>query len=377
MPISDESVPKLFQPATVGELALAHRVVLAPLTRCRANLAHVPGDLAVEYYAQRASVPGTLLISEGTFIAPQAGGLSVTSNARVPAIWSAEQIAAWKRVVDAVHAKGSYIYMQLWALGRNAVPEALKEDGPDFAYVSASAVPLKDRQDTPRPLTIDEIKEYTALYAQAASNAVHGAGFDGVELHGANGYLIDQFIQDVSNRRTDAYGGSVENRARFALEAVEAVCSAVGTRRTALRISPWSVFADMRMDDPIPTFSHLITRLRERFPDLAYLHVIEPGTMGFPGTEQEGESNDFARALWLPRPLASAGRYTRESAITRAEETGELVAFGRLFISNPDLPSRLRGNLPLSQWDHDWFYTPGSHGYVDYPFAEEPRAASL
>ncbi|KAI0780587.1 NADH:flavin oxidoreductase/NADH oxidase [Trametes elegans] len=377
MTTSDGSAPKLFQPITVGDLTLAHRVVLAPLTRCRANPGHVPNDLAVEYYAQRASVPGTLLISEGTFIAAQAGGLSF-SNTTIPGIWSEEQVAAWKRIVDAVHGRGSYIYMQLWALGRAAVLDALKEDGPGFSCVSASAVPLKNRKDTPRPLTVEEIKEYAELYAKAASNAVHGAGFDGVELHGANGYLIDQFLQDISNQRTDAYGGSVENRARFALEVIEAVSNAIGIKKTGLRISPWSLFQGMRMEDPIPTFSHLITRLREQFPGFAYLHVVEPGILGpFDAEHRKGDSNDFARELWLPRPLISAGRYTRESAIARAEKTGELIAFGRLFISNPDLPLRLRENLPLTPWNHDLFYTQGPDGYVDYPFSEKLGAAHL
>ncbi|KAI0647402.1 FMN-linked oxidoreductase [Trametes meyenii] len=366
-----EPVPKLFQPATVGELTVAHRIVLAPLTRVRANKQHVHGDLAVQYYGQRASVPGTLLITEATYIAAQAGGLSL--GAQIPGIWSKEQVAGWKRVVDEVHAKGSFIYLQLWALGRAAVPEELRKENPDFPYVGASAIPLKDYNEAPRPLTIPEIKEYVQWYAQAASNAVNGAGFDGVEIHGANGYLVDQFLQDVTNQRTDEYGGSIENRSRFALEVVNAVVDAVGVRKTAIRLSPWSEFQEMRMKDPIPQFTYLVTKLREQYPDLAYIHVVEAGVLGFIDVDSaEEESNDFIRDIWLPRPLVSAGRYSRESALARAEKTGELIGFGRLFIANPDLPFRLRKNLLLAPWDRKVYYTPEEpHGYIDYPFSEE------
>ncbi|EIW60267.1 FMN-linked oxidoreductase [Trametes versicolor FP-101664 SS1] len=361
----------LFQPSKVGDITLGHRVVLAPLTRCRANSAHVHGDLAVEYYAQRASVPGTLLIAEGTFIAPHAGGLHLGPN--VPGIWNEEQIAAWKRVVDAVHARGSFIYLQLWALGRAADVDQLEAENPDFPHVGPSAIPLKDSKGTLRDLTTSEINEYVEWYGKAAFNAVHGAGFDGVEIHGANGYLVDQFIQDVSNQRTDEYGGSIENRVRFALEVVGAVVKAVGATKSAIRLSPWSEFLDMRMEDPIPTFSYLVARLREQYPDLAYIHVVEPGVLGFIDVEQrKEESNDFIRDIWLPRPLISAGRYDRDTAIARADKTGELIAFGRRFIANPDLPRRLLKNIPLALWDRQLFYLPEEpHGYIDYPFAED------
>ncbi|KAI0333589.1 FMN-linked oxidoreductase [Cubamyces sp. BRFM 1775] len=364
------SIPKLFQPVTVGDVTLAHRIVLAPLTRCRANSQHVHGDLAVEYYSQRASVPGTLLITEATYVAPQSVGHFLGPN--IPGVWSDEQVAAWKKVVDAVHAKGSYIFLQIWALGRGAEADELKKENPDFRYVAPSAIAVKNKP-TPEALTIAEIKEYIQLYAKAASNGVHRAGFDGIEIHGANGYLVDQFTQDVSNQRTDEYGGSIENRCRFALEVVEAVSKEIGIKKTAIRLSPWSNFQDMRMKDPIPTFSYLVTRLRELYPDLAYLHVVEPGVMGGWDGEQGGDdSNDFIRELWLPRPLISAGRYTRETAIARAEKTGELIAFGRPFISNPDLPLRLRENLPLTPWSRDGYYVPAEpRGYIDYPFFEK------
>ncbi|KAI0830333.1 hypothetical protein BC628DRAFT_1357469 [Trametes gibbosa] len=370
IPMANASTPKLFQPVQVGDITVGHRVVLAPLTRSRANKKHVHTDIAVTYYAQRASVPGTLLISEATFIAPYAG-----LYPNVPGVWSDEQIAVWKKIADAVHAKGSYIYLQLWALGRAAHLPTLRAENPDYPYVSASDVPLADKNDgaKPRPLTHAEIKQYVQAYAQAARNVVHGAGFDGVEVHGAHGYLIDQFTQDLSNKRTDEYGGSIENRTRFALEVMDAVVEAVGQKKTGIRLSPWSTFQGMRMDDPIPTFSYLVSRIAEKFPDLAFLHLVEPGLAGGSDIDaKEGESNDFIRKLWLPRPLITAGRYTRESAIARCEETGELVAFGRLFISNPDLPLRLRKNQPLTGWDRAVYYlAEDPHGYIDYPFAEE------
>ncbi|KAI0698175.1 NADH:flavin oxidoreductase/NADH oxidase [Cerioporus squamosus] len=369
-----EPVPTLFQPVQVGDATLNHRVVLAPLTRIRANKKHVHTDLAVTYYAQRASVPGTLLVAEATLIAPYAGHFSP----HAPGVYDEEQTAAWKRIADAVHAKGSYLYMQIWALGRAAVPAVLKAENLEFPYVSASDIPLSTRPsqtEVPRALTIPEIKQYVEAFAQAARNAVHGAGCDGVEIHAAHGYLIDQFTQDLSNKRTDEYGGSVENRCRFALEVIDAVVAAIGAKKTAFRVSPWSTFQDMRMEDPVPTFTYLVSKALERHPDLAYLSVVEPGVAGASDIEaRSGESNDFLRKIWLPRPFMSAGRYTRESAIKRAEETGELIAFGRRFISNPDLPLRLRKNIPLTPWERAVYAVPEDpHGYIDYPFAEESK----
>ncbi|KAH9945536.1 hypothetical protein B0H21DRAFT_822999 [Amylocystis lapponica] len=366
--MSTSSVPKLFQPIKVGTAELGHRVVYPPLTRLRADAAHVPGELGIEHYAQRASTPGTLLITEATFIAPQAGGY-----ANVPGIWNDAQIAAWKRITDAVHAKGSYIYMQLWAIGRAADPVQLAAEDPSFPYISASDVQLSEKPKPPRPLTIPEIAEYVRLYAAAARNAVLGAGCDGVEIHGAHGYLPDQFLQDVSNRRTDAYGGSIENRARFALEVVAAVVQAVGAARTGIRLSPFSEWQDMRMADPVPTFTYFVAQLAARHPDLAYVHVVEPRVQGpLDRVAWEGESNDFLREIWAPRPFISAGGYDRVSALAAAEEKGDLVAIGRFFISNPDLPVRLRKDIPLTKYDRSKFYVVGSDeaaGYIDYPFA--------
>ncbi|KAL6302062.1 hypothetical protein BKA93DRAFT_737579 [Sparassis latifolia] len=365
------SNPALFRPTKVGYNTLAHRVVLAPLTRMRADAEHVHGELAVAYYAQRAHVPGTLLITEGTYISPRAGGYP-----HVPGIWNDAQIAAWKRVTDAVHERRCYIFLQISAMGRMADIAQLEREGPSFPYVAPSAIALSGQPRAPRPLTLSEIQEYIEMYATAASNAVHRAGFDGVELQGANGYLVDQFLQDVSNARTDAYGGSVENRCRFALETIGAIVHAVGARKTALRVSPWNKFSDMGMEDPVPTFTHLVQRLADAYPDLAYLHHIvhrgaQNNSLSCVERSSPPQSNDFLRSLWAPRPLISAGRYTRETALATAERTGELIAFGSLFIANPDLPLRLQRNIPLAQPDRTTFYAPASaRGYIDYPFAE-------
>ncbi|GBE84625.1 Probable inactive dehydrogenase [Sparassis crispa] len=365
--MSSESAPKLFQPIKVGDMTLAHRVVLAPLTRYRANAAHVHGDLAVEYYAQRASIVGTLLIAEAAFISAKAGGF-----AHVPGIWNEAQIAAWKKITDAVHARGSYIYIQLWALGRATDLQVLEKEDPSFPYVSASDIQLTGKPKAPRPLTEEEIKEYIQMYATAASNAVHGAGFDGIEIHGANGYLPDQFLQDVSNKRTDKYGGSIENRARFLLELLGAISAKIGAQKTAIRLSPWGEFQDMRMEDPVPTFKYVVSKIAEMLPDFAYIHFTEPRVSGnLDRSVKDGETNDYFRKVWAPRPIISAGGYTRETALAAADETGDLIAFGRAYISNPDLPLRLRMNLPVAKYDRDTFYTPENpKGYIDYPFAD-------
>ncbi|KAF7376915.1 FMN-linked oxidoreductase [Mycena sanguinolenta] len=361
---------KLFQPVKLGATDLQHRVVLAPMSRGKADDFHVPYiPLVTDFYSQRASKPGTLLITEATFIAARAGGL-----AHCPGIWSKDQIEAWKTVTTAVHAKGSFIFLQLWALGRAADAAQLISEDPTFPCVSASDIPLRERTYPPRPLTVPEIKEYVGLYIQAAKNAIE-AGFDGVEVHSANGYLLDQFLQDVSNKRTDEYGGSIENRARFTLEVVDAVAAAVGPERTGVRFSPWSPFLEMGMTDPIPTFSYVVSQLTIRQPNLAYLHFVEPRVTG-PDTRQDDvgdhESNDALCALWAPRPLIRTGGFTRQSAIVAAE-SGGLIGFGRYYTSNPDLPTRLERNLPLSGYDRSTFYLMGENGargYTDHAFAE-------
>ncbi|KAK0460503.1 uncharacterized protein EV420DRAFT_1306399 [Desarmillaria tabescens] len=368
---------KLFQPVKVGNLTLSHRIVMAPLTRYRATqktrVPHV--SVVKEYYSQRASDPGTLLISEAVWIAQKAVGRDYN-----PGVWSREQLDAWKEITDAVHAKGSFIFCQIWSLGRAADITSLREENPPLPYTAPSPIRLTGKEETPRELTAEEIREYVRMYAEGASKAVYEGGFDGVEIHGANGYQIDQFIQDVSNQRTDEYGGSIENRVRFALQVIDAVVEVVGAERTGFRVSPWApnivsyVYPDMGMEDPVPTFSHLILKIRERHPNLAYIHVVEPRISG-PFTRDEvppGESNDFIREIWAPRPLISAGAYTRESAMETADTKGDIIAFGRYFISNPDITLRLKHRIPLSPYDRPTFYIRGDtsgKGYTDYAVA--------
>ncbi|KAF8997285.1 hypothetical protein BDQ17DRAFT_1248838 [Cyathus striatus] len=367
--MSTASTPALLQPIKVGALDLSHRVVLAPLTRFRAGKkTHVPVvPLVKEYYTQRATKPGTLLVTEATIIAPKAGGFDNS-----PGIWSKEQISAWKEVTDSVHAKGSYIFNQIWAVGRSAHPSVLKEDGQ--LYLAPSPIPFTTSpNDVPREMTIDEIHEFVEHFAQAAKNAIE-AGFDGVEIHGANGYLIDEFLQDVTNQRTDEYGGNIESRSRFGLEVVDAVVKAIGAERVGIRLSPWTKYYEMGMKDPIPQFAHFVSSLKNAQPDLAYLHVTEVD-LAHPDDDifKIEESIDFIRAIWKPKTFISAGGYKRHSALRRAEETGNLVALGRWFLANPDIVDRIENDIPFTKYNRDTFYTPAespdaAKGYVDYTF---------
>lgn len=361
-------VPKLFQPIRVGTTDLQHRVVLAPMKRSRADERSVHGALALEYYKQRTGVPGTLAITEGTFIAPHAGGYS-----NIPGIWNDEQIAGWKPITDAVHANGSFIYLQLWVPGRAAEGDVLRKAG-DYAVVAPSAIALEGHE-TPRALSVEEIKEYVRLHAAAAGNAVLKAGFDGVEIHAANGYLPDQFLQTGTNTRTDEYGGSLENRLRFVLEITDAVVGAVGASKVGVRLSPFMTVLGMGMPDPIPTFAKLVTHIRDSYPDFAYIHVLE-GTVIVP-TEAGGTvtrpSTKFLRDIWGDRPYITNAGYERDTAIEVVEKEGGLVSFGRYFISNPDLPRRLKENIELAQCDPQTWWTQEAEGYIDYPFAKTRR----
>ncbi|KAH8929109.1 FMN-linked oxidoreductase [Atractiella rhizophila] len=359
----------LFTPLDVGAgINLSHRIVLAPLTRYRANEQHVHGDLAVTYYRQRSSYPGTLLITEATFIAHEAGGF-----ANVPGIWTKEQIAGWKKITDAVHENKSYIFCQLWAIGRQADVEQCEKEQIDF--ISSGDIPMVEGAKKPRALTTDEIKQFVGLYKQAALNAME-AGFDGVEIHGANGYLIDQFTQSVSNNRTDAYGGSIENRTRFAKEVTEAVVSAIGAERTAIRLSPFSHFGGM--GDALP-FPHLVSYLKQNHPKLAYLHLVTPRIDGDKDKSKDptpGHHSDLMelRKIWAPSPLILAGGYLPHTAAEELKDRNDgeniLIAMGRYFISNPDLPDRIKRHQDLEKYDRNTFYTHGPVGYIDYIPAE-------
>jgi len=289
----------------------------------------------------------------------------------VPGIWSDAQVLAWKRVTERVHSKGGYIFLQLWALGRTADAAFLASKG--HRVVSASTLPQQGGAD-PTPLTSTDIQRYVQTFAQAAKNAILKAEFDGVEIHDANGYLLDQFLQTVSNNRTDEYGGSVENRSRFPLMVVKAVTEAVGEDRVGIRFSPFGTFQGMGMQDPVPTFSYIIRELADRFPRLGYIHLVEPPAA--PNGDREG-SLDFARRIWNEnesRVFLSAGGYDPKVAETLVREYGGAAVFGRWFISNPDLPFRIEKGIPLNPYDPKTFYTKGPQaveGYTDYPFADD------
>ncbi|KAF5027070.1 hypothetical protein F66182_839 [Fusarium sp. NRRL 66182] len=298
-------MPNISSPIQIGRCPLKHRVVMAPMTRLRANDAHVPLDMMIEYYSQRASVPGTLLITEATFISAKSRG----RDEHAPGIYTEEQIRGWRRIASEVHKKGSYIFMQLWHVGRAAQQRALDKAG--LEMVSSSDIPISEEHPTPRPMTTEEIWETVESFASAARNAIE-AGFDGVEIHAANGYLIDQFTQDTCNRRTDGWGGSIEKRSRFCLEIAKAVSRDIGPDRTAIRLSPFSTFQGMRMKDPEPQFTHLISQLTPH--GLAYLHLIEPRIAGnVERSVDDEETLDFALKAWgKSGPVILAGGYTAE-----------------------------------------------------------------
>jgi N-ethylmaleimide reductase len=370
----DEGVQmsKLFSPIRIGAIDLSHRVVLAPLTRMRADMpGNVPNELMTKYYRQRAS-QGGLMITEATFIAPTGNGGYAS-----PGIFTDAQVAGWRKVVDAVHAKGAKILLQLWHVGRQSHVD-LQPNGQ--APIAPSAIQTEVRAllasgpangSMPRAVELSEIPSLVGEYRRGAERAKE-AGFDGVEVHGANGYLIDQFLQDNSNRRTDAYGGSVENRARFLLEVVEAVTSVWGGDRVGVRIGPSNKFGGMGDSTPDVTFPYAAKALA-RF-GLAYLHVIEPRVTG---NVSDDDKPPVAAGLLRPLfggPVIAAGGFDAAGAdAILIKGDADLVAFGRHFLSNPDLPERLRRNLPLNPYDRNTFYYGGTKGYADYPAYEIGR----
>ncbi|TVY16451.1 Chanoclavine-I aldehyde reductase easA [Lachnellula arida] len=359
---------RLFKPLKIGKVEVKHRIGMAPLTRRRATDDHVPTPLMKQYYSQRASVPGTLILSEGTFISPSACG----GFANAPGIWSEAQVDGWRTITDEVHRKGCFIFCQIFAMGRAADAEVAKKDG--VSIVGPSAIPIEEGGPVPRAMTIAEIKQSVQDFATAAENAVR-AGFDGVECHGANGYLADQFIQENSNRRNDEYGGSVENRSRFINEVMKVLVEAAGPERVGLRLSPWSPFQGMRMENPIPQFSDIIEKASQL--NLAYLHLVESRVSG--AEDHEGsERLDFAYKLWNG-PLIVAGGYKLADAQKLVDEEYPdkdiMVLFGRYFISNPDLVYRIKGGLELSPYERTTFYSSSAVGYVDYPFSTEYLAS--
>lgn len=362
---------RLFKPLKIGNIQVQHRIAMAPLTRLRNTSEYVPVPMMKEYYSQRASVPGTLLISEGTFVSPSSiGGFS-----NAPGIWSQEQITTWRTITDEVHSKGSFIYNQIAATGRQVHP-SLVEAGL-VEPVGPSAIPVEKGAPVPRPLTVKEIKQMIQDFVTAAKNAI-SAGFDGVELHAANGFLLDQFIQDVSNQRDDEYGGSIENRSRFVNELMKAVTDAIGPERVGIRLSPWSSAGGMKMADPIPQFTDVISKAARL--NLAFIHLIESRVIGAEDVEDKAglERLDFAYNAWNG-PVLVAGGYTPAGARKLVDEEYPdkdiVVVFGRHFIANPDLVYRIKEALELNPYDRATFYTGAAEGYIDYPFSPQYLAS--
>lgn len=358
---------RLFKPLKLGNIQINNRVAMAPLTRFRATDDHIPMPIVADYYAQRASVPGTLLITEATFISQQAGGY-----ANAPGIWNQAQIDAWKNVTEAVHKKGSYIFLQLWALGRVADKAQAEKEG--IVVKGPSPLPLDENSAVPKEMTREDMNTYIASYTQAAKNAI-AAGFDGVEIHNANGYLLDQFLQDTVNSRTDEYGGSVENRSRFPLEVAQAVADAVGVERTGIRLSPFSTFQGMRMADPYPQFTDYIKKLNTiNGKGLAYVHLVESRISGNADVEASYSLHPLTD-VW-DGPFLVAGGFKPDSAKRAVDEEypnrDVVVVFGRYFISTPDLVYRLREGIELNPYNRETFYAPKiKEGYLDYPFSRE------
>jgi N-ethylmaleimide reductase len=361
---------KLFEPFKLGKLSLPNRFVMAPLTRNRAvPPGMVPSPLAIDYYGQRASAG--LLVTEATQISQQGQGYQDT-----PGIYSKEQIAGWKKVTDRVHERGGRIFVQIWHVGRIShtslqagggkpvAPSAIRAKGKTFVNGTFADV------SEPRALELSEIPGIIDDFKRGAANAL-AAGFDGVEIHGANGYLLDQFAKDGANQRLDAYGGSIENRARLMLEVAKAVTAEVGGERTGIRISPVTPSNDISDSNPQPLFDHIVDGLSAL--KLVYLHVVEGAT---------GGARDIAPFDYVSLRKRFSGAYVANNGYdfalaTKVLDAGaaDLIAFGKPFISNPDLVERLKKGAPLNEWDKATFYGGGAKGYTDYPTLQAAEAA--
>ena len=355
---------KIFEKYSLGNIELKNRIVMAPMTRSRATN-NIPNDLMVQYYEKRAAAG--LIITEGT--APSASGLGY---ARIPGIYSNEQIEGWKKVTNAVHKNGGKIFLQIMHTGR--VSHSLNmEKGTQILAPSAVALSGEMYTDvdgmksypTPKEMTLIDIEQTQNEYVQASKNAM-SAGFDGVEIHGANGYLIDQFINTASNKRKDSYGGSIENRSRFALEVSLKVAAAIGPEKTGIRLSPYGVFNDMEIfEDVDETYKYLAIELGKL--NLAYIHIVDHSSQGAPEVPQKIKNvikSEFNNSI-----IASGGLDKDKAELLLQDDQGDLVAFGVPFIANPDLVSRMERALPLNLPNPDTFFSSGIEGYLDYPIA--------
>ena len=364
----------LFSPFLAGDIALPNRIVMAPLTRNRALPGRIPGDLQVEYYRQRASAG--LIVTEASQISPEGQGYLDT-----PGIYSPEQVAGWRRVTDAVHAAGGRIVIQLWHVGRishvSLLPDGTVPVSSSATAAKAKTFTLKGFEDVsaPRALRTDELPRIVADYRHAARCAMQ-AGFDGVEVHGANGYLLEQFLRDSINDRSDAYGGSIENRARLLLEVMQAVVAEVGAGRTGLRLSPVTPANDAAQDsDAAALYGYVIDQLAPM--KLAFLHLIEGAT----GGPRDAVPFDFEALRRRFKAAHPAGAWMVNNGYDRAmaldvvgRGAADLIAFGKPFIANPDLVRRLREDAPLNVPQRETFYGGGATGYTDYPALETSAA---
>lgn len=356
----------LFTPLSAGPFSFPHRVVMAPMTRNRAGEGNAPHTLNATYYQQRSDA--ALIVTEATQISPEGMGYPGT-----PGIHSDAQVDGWREVTDAVHEAGGLIFLQLWHVGRISHPD-LQPDGqlpvaPSAIMPAGEAMTLSGMKPfvTPRALELDELPRLVEEYRLAARNA-DMAGFDGVEIHGANGYLLDQFTRDGANKRTDAYGGSVENRCRLPLEITDAVVEIWGADRVGYRVSPYQGYNDMSDSDPEATFEYLVAELAKR--ELLYLHNVE---MGAPEPADGAVHPLFRqfRDIW-PNTLITNGGYDRARADAVIEAGhADMVAFGTLYLANPDLPERLLRNAAFNAPDRPTFYGGAAKGYTDYPFLED------
>ncbi|GLI60109.1 hypothetical protein VaNZ11_002155 [Volvox africanus] len=377
LPIPSDVAP-LFTPYSLsgGRFQLSNRIVYAPLTRMRA-VGTIPQPSAAVYYSQRA-VPGGLIISEATNITPEGLGYMNT-----PGLFLPEQLEAWKPIVSAVRDRGATFFCQLWHCGRASHPD-LQPGGAD--PISSSTRPITSPEYTvytpsgpkpyvrPRAATKEDIRRVVGEYARAARNAVEEAGFDGVEIHGANGYLIDQFLKDSINDRTDEYGGSIENRCRFALEVVEAVVEAVGADRVGIRITPFTGFLDALDSTPYATHTYLVEKLNKY--GLSYVHMVEPRIQGVIELDRSPDSLEPFRRVYKGTFIAAGGFKADTGAAAVARGHADLVAYGRTYLANPDFHKRFLLHAPLNQYDRDTFYSPGMEGYLDYPTLEELQTRS-
>ncbi|CAG8214222.1 unnamed protein product [Penicillium olsonii] len=355
----------IFEPLDIGQCRLQHRIVMAPMTRFRTDSDHSPLPITKEYYSQRSHTPGTLIISEGTAVSETLVGLSQWAGC-----WSETQLQKWKDITQEVHSKGCYLFLQLCCAGRTADKGFPKLSSGDIPLeAKASAIETEDDDIPPKPMNDQEIQDAIRDHAIAARNAI-AAGFDGVELHGANGYLIDQFIQESCNNRTDKWGGSVENRSRFALEVTAAVIDAIGANRVGFRISPWSTYHSIVPCDPEAQFTHLVRELKKM--ELAYLHVITSRVDNWYDVDRT-KPLDFVFDSWRrDKPVIITGGFDAESAKRAVEEHNGFnvaIGFGRSFASTPDLVACIKKGIAPNPFNGDLAYTPRTpKGYIDYPF---------